>query len=506
MRLHVTWRGWLMPRRWLAAVVFAVSLVLTVSMTSLPVSAEETAAPAEADGEDAEGEEEQSRPDGVSAAFLARSSQKRVEDLSRRTVSTRTFVNPDGSSTDEMFGTDRWVQTEAGSWVDVDYDLAKQPDGSYAPKAVNHDVRVSGGDTSEAARMTLADGSSMAVSWPTELPEPTVKDGVATYKLSDATDLVVSVTGNGVATRIVLNEPPAEDDPVFTLGLRTDDLDVTQLAPGTLKFTDEKGKQVGQTASLMAWDADRDDSGDPVEFVEVEADLSQVSSKGDVTTHELGLRLPEGYLTDPETTYPVTIDPDLNKVNHIRDTWVRSGTTSPQGSSYRLLIGRIEGDSNTNQAITYEQWAMPQIAGKKILKATVGFYQYDAGSCSDRRINFHPLTSGFTEASTVWTNRPSFDNTTSASTNITTNRGRTGCTPGNGWVTANVTQMVDDWTQGVRTNYGMQINSNVPSDQTYERRWCSSLPDTAATQTPCTTSTRVPYLVPRQEVGRVSLV
>lgn len=501
VKVYVTRAGFKVPRLLFMLIAGFVGAVLTITMVpGGAIAADDPSGsssdPAPADKADSDGDGDADRPDAVSAAVTARLLKKPVEDLSKRTETTRTMANPDGTLSDEDYGTAVRVKGENGSWDDVDYDLEEQADGSYAPKVAAEDVTVGNGQTKEAARIAFDDGTSLAVSWPEALPEPTIKGGVATYKLSDATDLLVVVTGNGVATRIRLNQQPAADDPAFTLGLRADDLDVKETSAGGLKVTDEDGKQVGTTSTMTAWDAQLDESGDPVNVVPVDSVLSEGSSTGDVTKHELELTAPQDFLADPETQYPVIIDPDINAVSHIRDTWVRSGTTSVQGSSYRLLLGRIGGDSNTNPAIAYEQWSNSQLSGKKILKATMGLYQYDAGSCSSRSVSVHPLTSGFTEASTVYTNRPSWSTSTGDSVSFTTNRARTGCTVGNGYVEANITNMVDAWAKGTYTNYGLQMNVPPASvtDATYERRWCSSLPDTSATATPCTTSTRVPYL------------
>lgn len=292
-----------------------------------------------------------------------------------------------------------------------------------------------------------------------------------------------------------MNERPAdEEETAFALGLRADDLTVDETSRGGLRLLDEDGNRVGSTATMLAWDAQVDEAGDPVNVVAVESELSAPSSSGDVDRHELELQAPQEFLQDPETQYPVIIDPDINAVTHIRDTWVRSGTTDPQGFSSRLIVGRVGGSSNSNPAITLQQWSNSQLSGKKILKATMGLYQYESGACSDRKVSVHPLTSSFTEGSTVYSNRPSFSTTTGDSTSFSANRGKTGCTPGNGFVESNVTNIVDAWAKGTYTNHGLRLNVGAggENDTSYERRWCSSQPDTS-TDT-CDTATRAPYL------------
>ncbi|NRQ49205.1 hypothetical protein [Aeromicrobium stalagmiti] len=91
----------------------------------------------------------------VSAMTTARASDKRVEDLSKRTETTRTFANPDGTLTDEQFGASVRVMDETdGTWQDVDSDLTRQADGSWVPKVSPVDVRINGGGAQEASQPT----------------------------------------------------------------------------------------------------------------------------------------------------------------------------------------------------------------------------------------------------------------------------------------------------------------------------------------------------------------
>ncbi|WP_344769842.1 RHS repeat-associated core domain-containing protein [Aeromicrobium panaciterrae] len=399
-------------------------------------------------------------------------------------------MNPDGSLSDEAYGTAVRVEDEEGVWEDVNYDLEPTDEG-YAPVAAAQDVLVGDGGSTEAARLTLDDGSSLAVSWPVKLPEPTIEGGVATYKISDATDLIVSVTGSGLATRIRLNSEPAADDPVFTLGLRADDLNIDQVASGGLKITDQHGKQVGATTSLMAWDADLDHGGDPENIVPVTAELEDVSTNGDVATHDLNLTVEDGFLSDPSTTYPVTIDPDLSAISALSDTWVRSGTTAVQGWSYRLLLGKISGDANTNAARTLLRWPsapLTAIADKTIVKARMSLFQYESGSCEPRSVYMFPLDATFNENTTVYSNAPATLAGTGDEGTLSQNKGRNGC-PGeagtNGYVAVDISKMATAWSKGPSdggyASNGMLLTVPAASvgDATYERRFCSRNPDAA---------------------------
>jgi hypothetical protein len=115
-----------LPRLLFAVIAAFVSAVLTVTvLPSVSVAEPEqgSSETEQVEGTDSDGDGVLERPDGVSAAITARLSGEPVEDLSKRTETTQTFVNPDGTLTDEQFGTAVRVQDEDGTWEDVDLDL-----------------------------------------------------------------------------------------------------------------------------------------------------------------------------------------------------------------------------------------------------------------------------------------------------------------------------------------------------------------------------------------------
>lgn len=420
-----------------------------------------------------------------------------VEDLSQRTETFSAVANPDGTftSTDHAAA----VRVRHGDeWANVDLILEKQPDGTFEPTATSSDVTVGGGGTKEAARVTFDDGKSLALTWPTVLPAPSVKGSVATYSVSDATDLIVTVTGAGVAAHLRLNSRPADDDPIFTFGLRAVNLDVSEARGGGLNMTDQANKKIGSTANLVAWDARTDAAGDPAEIVPLKADLTEPRKGRNADTQTLHLTAPDEYLSDPKRVYPVTIDPDINAVNLIRDTYTRAGDTVPAGTQSKLIVGRLGDSSNTSPARTLIQWENTFLEGKTITAASMNFYQYFGGSCSAKDVNIHPLVGEFYESTAVDTNRPAVDTGTGTSSVFTANKGPS-CSGGSGFVSGSVLNMAKAWSKGAASggfaNWGVQLNvpSASGSDTTFERRFCAEELSTTAGD-PCATSGRAPYM------------
>lgn len=427
--------------------------------------------------------------DTGSAAEAAAAQGERVEDLSQRTDNSSVYANKNGTFTQRDFGGTIRVK-KSGDWVPVDYTLTKQSDGSYVPKASDLDITIDGGSAKEAARVTRDDGTSLAFTWPTNLPEPSVDGGVATYKISDATDLIVAVTGSGVTARIRLNEMPTEDDPVFRLGLRADGVDVDQTATGGLKITDETGKAIGSTTQLSAWDATKDAAGDPANMVDLDAELGTTSMNGDVTQHTLDLTTPDGWLSDPDRSWPVVIDPDIS-MNQVRDTWVRVGDTASHAADQRLIVGKIDPATTTNPGPTrsylkFYNSILETSNNIEIISAEMGLWQYYGYSCADSRMYIYPVAENWNDTIT-WATRPLIK-TGNGATHIEANRGATGC--GTGWTKVNLTTMAKAWNDGTVDMQGVQLSAGDENYSSYERRFCSMNPDS---DTACSAARR-PYL------------
>ena len=92
--------------------------------------------------------------------------------------------------------------------------------------------------------------------------------------MSESAGLLVTLTGEGLTTRIRMSEQPAADDPVHTLGLRADGLGVDELGNGSLAIA-AGGDTVAETSTLVAWDVATTDAGEPVSVVALESNLEE---------------------------------------------------------------------------------------------------------------------------------------------------------------------------------------------------------------------------------------
>lgn len=425
----------------------------------------------------------------TTAAAVSSANQlgERVEDISQRTETDTVVANPDGSFTATTHGAAVRVVKD-NEWVPVDYDLVKGEDGSYGPKASSTDVSIGAGGTRVAARVTFSDTDWLAVTWPTALPKPSVSGGVATYKVSPTTDLVVAVTAEGVNTHIKLNAPPTSDDPVFRLGFQTQGVDVDQSSDGNLEVTGDGDRVIASTSALVAWDAHLDRAGDPARIVDLEANLQDGQQSGQTQAHTLELSAPNGYFQDENIKYPVTIDPDVS-LSQTRDTWVRSGDPS-RGAENRLIVGKVDPatSSNANPARSYLKLYAGQVENKPdivVTSAELGLYQYYGYSCTNRQMNVHGVTGNWSD-SVTWPDRPALSGSPAV---VFSNRGASGCAAD--WTKVDVTGIAQRWAAGTLDMQGVRLAAEDEGASSSERRFCSMNPTSG---TACGTAAKTPYL------------
>ncbi len=498
MRGVLTGRG----RMFAAGVASVVSGALLASLVVTPALAAPDDDLAPVVGEDFDDSAQDSQPegpgveaeDGFSARLNAVSSGERVEDISQRTDSTRTYANPDGTWSVENYGTPIQARDDDGQWHDLDLDLVKQSDGRWAPKHTAVPTFIGGDDVVHVV-LDEDNEHTATLTWPDDLGEPIVEGPVATFAVSETSDLVVTATSTGATYVLRLHEAPKEADPVFGFGLETQGLAVEE-KDNLVHLVAEDGSAVGQPSNVLAWDARTDEAGDPVQIVQLDAEIADSTQIKDGEHAVVELSAPDGFLNDPATVYPVIIDPAIS-ITRNGDTWIRKGTTTPNVSTPGLMVGN-SSDNNKNEARAYLKWDFAAVPKDSIIKsATMELWQYWAGSCAASvKTNFHPLGNAYNNNTVTWDTRATAKTDTGASGHFTANRGGDGCSNvTNGWVSVNVTALVRKWVDKSLANHGMVLNP--PTDdkdkRAFGKRFCSMNPDPKATSS-CTTDARKPKL------------
>ncbi|MFF0573080.1 RHS repeat-associated core domain-containing protein [Streptosporangium saharense] len=327
------------------------------------------------------------RPDRVSAALSARLQRSRVLIADETTESSLTYANPDGTLTVEtVSGAARVKQNDR--WTPVDTALI-EVSGVLRPRAAKAGVELSaGGQGRPLAKMSRENGTSFALTWPTALPKPIVKDNVATYPdaAGQGADLVVTALPTGFRHDVVLRTRPT--GPVeFKIPVAAKGLTLTDKDRDGLALTDAKGKIVASAPEPFMYDSTTGEAPKLAGAVTPEAkiDTRVVKENGQQV---LVLKPDEKFLSDPKTVYPVTVDPtttlgaqtDVTVTGMFPNNPNASADYFGPGSSWHDEFG-VPTRHNSYGLVKFDLTSLTGQSGIMVSDAKLELYGYGDSSC-----------------------------------------------------------------------------------------------------------------------------
>lgn len=332
-------------------VLFATALSLAAALPVLPAvpAVADDSAPAPSDPL-------------LTARAEALSTGKTVPIDALTTDVSTTEALPDGTFTNTTSALPTRVFKD-GAWTPVDATLITDDHGGYAPRATPNGVTVSGGGSGPLVTLTHADGSSMALTLPFRLPAPTVSDDTALYSsVLPGVDLSVSVTDQGgFSDVLVVHDADAAANPQLQrlkLAVDAHDLTLATTDSDSMQATTTDGGLAYVSPQPLMWDS----SSTPAQLGGPVADLtSSVNGPGPeadtkpvamtATSKAMTLTPDAGMLTDPDTSYPVYIDPYTNPVSSTAGHYTEIYSSSTCDNSPQYDKAQTNG-----QGVGYQRW------------------------------------------------------------------------------------------------------------------------------------------------------
>jgi RHS repeat-associated protein len=489
---HRGFRFWSSPTRLrpvagLLSVVLAVTLLEAASgpAQGAPLSAAAAAPAAVVEPESFE------RSDVVSARLAAAALDREILITGETTDMSLTYARPDGTLRSVVAPVPVRVRQRDGSWRDVDYDLMPLPGGGYAPKVSPVDVVFSGGGTGPA--VTLDKGSrGVDLSWASTLPAPTIAGPTARYALGGGQTLVLSATSDGFEQSLELAAPPATA-PRMRLGFDPTGLDLVANDQGGFDFvkTDPAGAATSTVVFTMPapvmYSAQVEDEAH-TQVARIPVTLGSDVDGSPVLDLSAGM----GFLTDPATVYPVTIDPTVASVSRWGDTYVTEANTVSHSTDPQLFIGLDTANKKRRSLIRFNA-ASTLPAGSHVTSATLSLWNNDSGSCTASAVNAFPITAAWAITTVTWATQPAYNSTATykGTGSFAYGNETLGCPNNTG--TVNVTNLVQGWVSGAYVDNGLILIAGSETATSSRKTFCSMNTDTTGA-TSCTTASRYPTL------------
>ena len=305
--------------------------------------------------------------DLISAQRAAHECRRPVEALSRRSGTSRTTVNPDGTYRLELTASPRWAKRPDGTWGDIDTTL-RTVGGVIAPVLTDVPVRFSAGGDGPLVTATT-DGGPVSLSWPARLPAPRLDGDTAVYPdVRPGVDLRVRALATGFTYVLVVRTRNADISKIsMTVGGATFD--------GS-RLLNKRGQTALTTGGATMWDsADRGNPDGP-------GDLSrsrEVTIKTDKTS--ITLQPDRAMLADPATRLPLYIDPQISGLNR----WAYADSTNANRNDGIARAGVSPDGSGTFRS--FFEFDISAVTGGHVFAAEFSTLMVHSYSCTSTPVS-----------------------------------------------------------------------------------------------------------------------
>lgn len=305
-------------------------------------------------------------PARATGRFDARTSK---EIASRRTETTKTYANADGSETTAISSAPVNYEDADGDWKPIEPEFEKVAAGTWQSTGGGLDVAI-GGD--RLAEVTVDDDRSIGWSLAgANDVRPEVEGDLATFRdvLRD-TDVEIQAQPAAAKETLVLHSAKAPTR--FDFDLRLDGL-TPRLEGGQVLLEDADGEVRATIPSGYAADADGASTAD-VTYRLVGADRLQVS-------------LDAAWLADPTRVFPVRVDPSVLTPRQLKASeglMIKRGETRAATADFEV--------GGADDARTYLRWDLSALANHTIYGANLSLVNFFSRSCTPREVAINEVT------------------------------------------------------------------------------------------------------------------
>ncbi|WP_432747297.1 DNRLRE domain-containing protein [Streptomyces sp. JH002] len=411
--------------------------------------------------------------------------ERSTEIVDEREAQARTFLNEDGSYTTRFYDEQVNFQIGDGSWQAIDPTLRRttmtapwtttstETGISFAPRA----------DADPILRMRLDDQRSIGYAVEGAAGVVGEAEGpVLTYRgARNLTDLEFIGGNDFIKETLILHGPEAPLEWRFPLELRglTAELD----EDGAVVFLDSEGTSHAVMPPGWMQDSDFDErSGEGAISGEVHYELLRIDGR-----QVLAVTLDEAWLTDPERVYPVRVDPSVSRIDSSSSTYVQKPYNINFSTDTVLKAGTYDGGTHAAASFLRFSGVESTLKNAWVLDARLGIYNTWSYSCDPRPVTVHPITQNWSAATLKNYPGPA----TGAA--LGSKRFAHGWRP-NGAVPYNCAPawesiplgaqgraLVDDWTHGRKTNYGLAVKASATDSYGWKQFGSSRYPNGAPT-------------------------
>ncbi|MDI7743141.1 DNRLRE domain-containing protein [Lysinibacillus fusiformis] len=424
------------------------------------------------------------------------SESTRKELVDKRTETSKTFLNPDGTLTTEISQKPIHFKNNRKEWQSIENELVEnQKEQVYENKANAFKVKFDQEQKTDSPFMELEDEQT-TVEFELEPLEHTdemaakseavVEGESITYpNVYQNIDIKYTIGNDRVKEDIIYNEKPSEGFPEqFTYKMNLNGMSVKESDGILYLYDDEKNEPLYYFDMPYMYDSFIPDGFQSVkefESVPEEAMSYDIQLQHEVVDNQLFLHVipNKEWLEDDNRVYPITIDPPLVKLqgsNYVEDTNIRSGfPTQTGGNDTELGAGR-SGTNIIRGLLKFDVSSIP--AGSVIISSNMNLWYSSTNNKNPINVSIHNVTKGWTENQanwnsaktsplTPWTTKGGDYNSSPLSTNI-------GLSEVPDLAIAEIkwdipTSIIGNWINNAQNNNGLLLKSDSENTEIYKK-------------------------------------
>ncbi|MBM7616442.1 DNRLRE domain-containing protein [Alkaliphilus hydrothermalis] len=366
---------------------------------------------------------------------------ERMELTSKRTRYSTRYINPDGSFTEEIFLEPTYYQdptTKEYKKINNRLNASARKSGKLENKS--NDFNAFFSNASGTNELLSVEKNGRTIDFipvgAKKVNGKTTNNEILYQGIYSNVDFRYELQGSKVKEDIILHQYTGQN--VFSFELKLKGYTVAQGEDGIIYFTNNKGEKEWYFEPPFMLDANEKYSDD-VKFT-----LRQEGGKTFVDV-VAGV----DFLENPDTKYPVIIDPTINNWDIMMDTFISNWYPSSSFSgATRFYTGYDSGYYGTMRSMV--KFFLPSLPSDAHI-TSANFNAYQNGTNTDTvTVDLHRVTSDWTN-SVTWNTQPTIKST--AESGVTSNAS------GQYWQFY-ITQLVKDWYYGTQPNYGVMLKQS----------------------------------------------
>jgi len=358
-----------------------------------------------------------------------------------RNAKQRSFLNPDGTISAEVFGQPIHWKNNQGKWVKIDNKIKNNNKDSFSFKNTSNQFDVFFTRDTQNKAINKIQYKEQSIEFIPQNSNKSVgtpnQNKIKYNKLYPNVDFNYTVLPTGLKEDITLLNSQAQN--TFTFLINAKELIPKQNKDHTISFHNNKDEEVFRIVQPFAIDAK--------EMVTNSVDMKLQQDKG---KWYLEVTLDKKWLEDSKRAFPVTIDPTVyfQPANaNVKDTFAASNRPNDTNHTKTWLAVGSNADGINRSFVWFN---LPELySGAEIKEAQLVLNQFVDDPNNNTTVEVHRTTKSWSDDTLTWNNQPTYDATDLGSK--TSNA--------NGEWTFNVVKAVKAWYNADLPNYGFALKA-----------------------------------------------